>query len=90
MKSQDPKHGWARVLMKAISVLTKPTVRSRRPRLGCADEIKASETRLDGRLDETNAEIKASEARLRDEIRTSEARLRDEIKATETRLNRTY
>ena len=48
-------------------------------------ETKASEARLNQRIDEVKEEFQASEARVRDELKASEARVRDELKASEAR-----
>ncbi len=48
-------------------------------------ETKASEARLNQRIDEVKEEFQASEARIRDELKASEARVRDELKASEAR-----
>ena len=48
-------------------------------------ETKASEARLNQRIDEVKEEFQASEARIRDELKASETRVRDELKASEAR-----
>ena len=60
------------------------------------DEIRAFETRLGARIDgtnqcidDTNAEIKASEIRLRGEIKASETRLDRRIDETNRRIDET-